>query len=233
MKNDFKKAITSTQKLKRRDSILASAKQLMEEEKYNEINMNQIAKKAGVAKGTVYLYFQTKQELFLSVMLESFQLWKEKYIMAVQQHGVDGIYESCMNVSDLFRKTIYIITAETENFTKNIGTEKRREFREAIKDIFLEIDKVTEQQIDDFHKGDFLQIMMQITALDIGLYYTKNLNLIIFEMITDGDKLKQEELSEQMYHNFVLDLIEKIKLKNNTSKKGGLRESKGIHAKRK
>ncbi len=64
MKNDFKKAITSTQKLKRRDSILASAKQLMEEEKYNEINMNQIAKKAGVAKGTVYLYFQTKQELF-------------------------------------------------------------------------------------------------------------------------------------------------------------------------
>ena len=78
MKNDFKKAITSTQKLKRRDSILASAKQLMEEEKYNEINMNQIAKKAGVAKGTVYLYFQTKQELFLSVMLESFQLWKEK-----------------------------------------------------------------------------------------------------------------------------------------------------------
>ena len=52
-----------------------------------------------------------------------------------------------MNVSDLFRKTIYIITTETENFTKNIGTEKRREFREAIKDIFLEIDKVTEQQI--------------------------------------------------------------------------------------
>lgn len=89
MKNDFKKAITSTQKLKRRDSILASAKQLMEEEKYNEINMNQIAKKAGVAKGTVYLYFQTKQELFLSVMLESFQLWKEKYILAVRQHGVD------------------------------------------------------------------------------------------------------------------------------------------------
>ena len=65
----------------------------------------------------------------------------------MRQHGVDGNYGSSINPADLFRKTIYIITTETENFTKNIGTEKRREFREAIKDIFLEIDKVTEQQI--------------------------------------------------------------------------------------
>lgn len=78
MKNDFKKAITSTQKLKRRDSILASAKQLMEEEKYNEINMNQIAKKAGVAKGTVYLYFQTKQELFFKCDAGEFPIVERK-----------------------------------------------------------------------------------------------------------------------------------------------------------
>lgn len=51
----------------RRDSILRAAAALLEVEDYPDITMERVARKAGVAKGTPYLYFPTKEKLFTAL----------------------------------------------------------------------------------------------------------------------------------------------------------------------
>jgi AcrR family transcriptional regulator len=48
--------------------ILAAARRLMEEKGEDALIMDEIAQAAGVAKGTIYLYFQSKDELILALL---------------------------------------------------------------------------------------------------------------------------------------------------------------------
>lgn len=54
----------------RTKEILAAARRLMEQEGVETVTMNGIAQAAGVAKGTIYLYFQGKDELIQALMSE-------------------------------------------------------------------------------------------------------------------------------------------------------------------
>jgi len=54
----------------RTKEILAAARRLMEQEGVETVTMDGIAQAAGVAKGTIYLYFQGKDELIQALMSE-------------------------------------------------------------------------------------------------------------------------------------------------------------------
>ena len=59
------RAYSEEAKQQRRESMLAAAAALFERKRYDEVSMAGIAEEAGVAKGTLYVYFRTKEELFL------------------------------------------------------------------------------------------------------------------------------------------------------------------------
>ncbi len=64
----------------RRSSILAAARDILQARNFHDIKMENIAVQAGVAKGTLYLYFPTKEKLFQSLAKEMgqkiFQEWQ-------------------------------------------------------------------------------------------------------------------------------------------------------------
>ncbi len=57
-------------KLMHRQAILRAAEELFSSKGYRETSMQKIAEKAGVAKGTLYLYFRSKEELYLAVCVQ-------------------------------------------------------------------------------------------------------------------------------------------------------------------
>ena len=58
------------EKQARRVGILAAAQKVFARKGYHLTNVEEIAQEASLAKGTIYLYFKTKAELFLSLMEE-------------------------------------------------------------------------------------------------------------------------------------------------------------------
>jgi TetR/AcrR family transcriptional regulator, fatty acid metabolism regulator protein len=60
----------SPQQIKRRTEILESARQIFSNVGFHKADMNEIAQKANIAKGTVYLYFSSKKDLFISLIRE-------------------------------------------------------------------------------------------------------------------------------------------------------------------
>jgi AcrR family transcriptional regulator len=70
-----RRARSDEQKEVRRRAILEAAVALFEETSYGEVTMAAVAERAALAKGTVYLYFRTKEELFLAILGEQFAHW--------------------------------------------------------------------------------------------------------------------------------------------------------------
>jgi AcrR family transcriptional regulator len=70
-----RKARNAEDKEVRREELLAVARRLFETTPYEEITMADVARAAGLAKGTPYLYFESKEELFLSVLDELLARW--------------------------------------------------------------------------------------------------------------------------------------------------------------
>lgn len=74
----MKRAYSDEAKQKREDQIIAAAENLLSEKGYHAINMDQVARASGLAKGTVYLYFKTKEEVFLKVFERQGGLWGDE-----------------------------------------------------------------------------------------------------------------------------------------------------------
>jgi AcrR family transcriptional regulator len=61
----------------RGEHILESAARLFHERHYHEVRMDDVAADAGVAKGTIYRYFQDKEDLYLALILSSINRFAE------------------------------------------------------------------------------------------------------------------------------------------------------------
>ncbi|MDF2368989.1 TetR family transcriptional regulator [Sneathiella sp.] len=70
-----RRAVSTVQKEAKRDAILIAARALFVETGFSDINIAEIARRAGLAKGTVYLYFKTKEEIFLNLASEELESW--------------------------------------------------------------------------------------------------------------------------------------------------------------
>jgi TetR/AcrR family transcriptional regulator len=67
--------VTPALKEARRDAILSAAMALFCQRPLESIAMSELAEAAGIAKGTLYLYFRTKEEIFLGVLTREYAAW--------------------------------------------------------------------------------------------------------------------------------------------------------------
>lgn len=66
-----KRAISDKAKAQRKQAIIDSARKIYVQEKNISIPVSEIAKEAGLAKGTVYLYFKTREAMDLEILRQS------------------------------------------------------------------------------------------------------------------------------------------------------------------
>ncbi|MDG2360979.1 MAG: TetR/AcrR family transcriptional regulator [Hellea sp.] len=74
------RARNEEQKTLRRNAVLKVAELYFLEVGYEAFSMSHLAKKAGVAKGTLYLYFETREEIFLTLYEQSLIRWSQIFI---------------------------------------------------------------------------------------------------------------------------------------------------------
>ena len=72
-----KRAISEKDKKKRKEKILKTAWNLYKKADGQLPTVSVIAQKSGLSKGTFYLYFKTKEEIFLQLYLHKLQEWHE------------------------------------------------------------------------------------------------------------------------------------------------------------
>src|SRR5436305_1685516 len=71
-------------KEERPGEILAAALTLFSERGFSATRLEDVADRAGIAKGTIYLYFQTKEDLFEAVVRDAFAPLLERLTGALE-----------------------------------------------------------------------------------------------------------------------------------------------------
>lgn len=66
------------EKQKRYHEILSAAEVIFARDGYNTTSMDTIAEEAELSKGTLYLYFKTKEQLFFSILENKIDMFTEK-----------------------------------------------------------------------------------------------------------------------------------------------------------
>ena len=73
--------LTPKEKEAKKQLIAAAASKLFQKNDFNQISMAQIARESGVAKGTLFNYFKTKENIFMYLLLSGYQ----DYLTEVRQ----------------------------------------------------------------------------------------------------------------------------------------------------
>ncbi len=86
----IKRARKADQKTARRQDILTAAWDLFQAADGNLPTVNRVARRAGLSKGTIYLYFASKEELFFSVFESRIEAWVRSIETALEKGGADA-----------------------------------------------------------------------------------------------------------------------------------------------
>lgn len=93
----MQRARSETAKLEREDAILTATEILLRQSGYEAMTMQAVATAAGLAKGTLYLYFTSRESLVLAVHSRLFDRWIDRF--AVHQPELTGFDGFCRDFS--------------------------------------------------------------------------------------------------------------------------------------
>ncbi len=189
----FKRAITEQQKNERRQNILASARRLFEQEDFQSIAIAQIARKSGIAKGSVFLYFKTKEELFLCLTLEELEKWNDEFDRRLEKivhvktakssDLLDIIDSTLMNNSVLIR----LLAMVNVILEQNIGYKLANQFKRALLGRALHTGYLLDKSVSFFRNGDGVRFYLYLYILIIGLHQASNPAPIIKKVLRHPD----------------------------------------------
>jgi AcrR family transcriptional regulator len=74
----MKRAHHPDQREQRRQAIMTTVGRIFAEKPFSAIRMSDLAQELGLAKGTLYLYYPTKESLFLALLQEHLELWFDR-----------------------------------------------------------------------------------------------------------------------------------------------------------
>lgn len=130
-----KRAITDEAKNKKKELILKGAIELLEEGIFPLPSVNEIVKHIGEAKGTVYLYFSSKEEIYLTAMTTTFAVVVEKLMERLKTKKYStpaAIAITLKEFADQNPKIVYLATITPIVLEQNASDEFVSEFKKQL-----------------------------------------------------------------------------------------------------
>ncbi|MBP2651437.1 MAG: transcriptional regulator, TetR family [Firmicutes bacterium] len=186
------RAITSKQKEERRQEIINSAYNLFKNNNYNSLSIAQIAKYAGIAKGTTFLYFKTKEELFLSLASQEYSkcfmeinTGLNRYLDLEKTCPIEGfidILQVALIQNQILLRLIAIISVILE---QNITYENARQFKSILSTEIDQTSTLLERAMPFLRRGEAELLLLQIQALAIGIQHLSDPAPIVKQVIAN------------------------------------------------
>ena len=137
MSSELRRARTQDQKYFRRQQILEAAEQHFADVGYEAFSMVNLARLAGVVKGTLYLYFKTREEVLLTLYNQSLARWSHVFLDKLHSDMTDRDYVAKLYLTAMAdRSFIPLLTRLEHVIEHNVSIERlvesKRHFIERI-----------------------------------------------------------------------------------------------------
>ena len=186
-----------TRKSIRKQQILQAATEVFGRSSFDDASVSEIARKAGVAEGTIYQYFKNKQDLFFSIPHEKTEAFSEQ---------LNAHLEGVTDARDRIRKLVwyYLYFFKTNpDYARSLMLEMRvsRDFRKSRS--HKGVRRFTNQALEIFREGQEQGLIRR----DVDVYLSRHLLLGVLEHVVTRWLLKGEKEDVLKCHAQVSDLI--------------------------
>jgi TetR/AcrR family transcriptional regulator len=183
-----RRARTDEQKQERRQALLDAAWALFQDHSYDEISVTGVTKAAGVAKGTFYLYFKTKEELFMAIMEQLFttffdQVSDELHQMAERQpepEEIAKLFQRSLDAQPGLTRLFAILHPVLE---QNIDYDTAVGFKRMLLERIVATGNLLESCLLFLRPGEGAEFMLRAYALVIGIQHVSDPAPVIREAI--------------------------------------------------
>jgi AcrR family transcriptional regulator len=176
--NHRRRAMRDDQKQARRQAMIDIAWQLFQANPYPAITMAEVAEQAGLAKGTVYLYFRTKEELFLAVQQQQFATWFNVLdTQLAEAHGACSttrVAEIICTSLDQRGALVQLLAILHTILEHNIDLETALRFKRMLLERITRTGALLEGCLPFLPAGHGPETLLQIYALIIGIEHVAN-----------------------------------------------------------
>ncbi|MES2746181.1 MAG: TetR/AcrR family transcriptional regulator [Bdellovibrionota bacterium] len=180
-------------------SIISVALDEFASARYNDASFNRIIKNCQMAKGTMYYYFKSKEDLFLTIHKATLRDFKNLAVLAATEaRDSDGYWRLCEDLLLEFYRTLYRRPSASQFVTNFLTHESRREGHPAI---------ATVNAIDEWLK-DFLYAGQTLGAVraDLDLSQIATLAWGIWESCRSWFPSEANRMQAPVHPDIILDL---------------------------
>ena len=165
-------ARTRAQKTAKADAIAAAALSLQREVRFEDWTVAQVARRAGVAKGTVFLYFETKESLGLAVAQRLLGDWLDDVDRRLADPAatttavVAQAIARSLDSRGPLRRTVSLI-GQMEHAAGRAAVER---YRSWLLERLTRTGSLVEERLPFLASGEGLRLLVLIQALMIGYH---------------------------------------------------------------
>nr|WP_070959237.1 TetR family transcriptional regulator [Hyphomonas sp. Mor2] len=187
-KETRQRARSPQEKRFRRDSLIDAATALLEDVDPNSLTMARIAERAGISKGTAYLYFSSKEAIELFVLLRLLAEWGDEIRRCLKASKVSepaqrysAIFASTLSQHALLRSLLSQLHVQLE---PNASYEEIERFKIELAEWLKALARLMSEDLK-IEESQALRIVLQAHALAIGVGQMSNPSIEAQKVMSD------------------------------------------------
>lgn len=178
----------------RRTHLIEAATQLFADADFDAVTIARVAEAAGVAKGTAYIYFATKEALFLELVRAELMLWLQDVESAMQRlrarQPLDAVpaalARSAAQRPALCRLLVLLHTV----IEPKIDEAAARDFKLFLRDLLVRASAAVCARLPGLTEAQAGTLMLQLHALVISLAQLSNPPPVIARVMANTPELQ-------------------------------------------
>ncbi|MCJ8322705.1 MAG: TetR/AcrR family transcriptional regulator [Rhizobiales bacterium] len=192
-----KRAYSDVEKQAKRQKIIDAAESLLVKGVFPLPSVNQIIAKAGVAKGTVYLYFGSKEEIYLALLAQYFEVFNQEFMQVIiasdKNNLIDNFAAIFIGFAKNTPKAVYLASIVPLILENNVADDYLLGFKKSLFGVSKSISQAMAKVANGHDKAEFL----------VRFLLSYNQFLALWQHCNPPEKvenlMKQNGLSELVY----------------------------------
>ncbi|GEK30063.1 fatty acid metabolism regulator protein [Kurthia zopfii] len=177
--------------------IIDAAVVVIADNGYHQAQVSKIAKQAGVADGTIYLYFKNKEDILISVFQEKMSVF------------IEGLQEIVVKEAPASEKLEFMITNHFSVLSKDkyLARVTQLELRQSNRDIRLKINAVLKEYLDQLDAILEEGVQTGLFAKDMDLRLARQLIFGTIDEVTTSWVMKDHKFDLNSQSSKVYQLL--------------------------
>jgi AcrR family transcriptional regulator len=229
--HEFQRARRPEHKEERREAILAAARELAGERPVREISLGDIARRVGLAKSNLLRYFESREDVFLRLLLREWDSWRVSLTERLRSGGATADHVATTIARTIAERPLFcdLISEMSAVLERNVSVAAVQAFKSQSLDLTDDLGAAVAERMPDLDGQYGRETIAAALIITAGLWPIANPAPHVTAMYAEDPALTRAHVDFEDRLQELLSALITGFLKTAVTASGGARSSRGKH----